>query len=197
VLYFDDPPDKRAAVVAFADDQRVEPQFLDTLLGGVDPATNRILQPMTLTTMFSSVPRAGSKGETNGRGTPLSRTLTPTVSANLSSFATSLHAAQGDLDSYAAMVTADNARPARFERRLLTAGSVNLSSSQRTAYADGVRSGIRAETAKVLPPQRQTINFTARDGVLPLTIRNTTGYPVKVDLRLQGEKLEFPGHPDG
>jgi hypothetical protein len=30
-----------------------------------------------------------------------------------------------------------------------------------------------------------------------LTLRNTTGYPVKIGLRLQGEKLEFPGHEDG
>jgi len=60
-----------------------------------------------------------------------------------------------------------------------------------------LRDSIRAETRKIEPPPRQTINFTARDGVVSLTIRNTTGYPVKVGLRLQGEKLEFPGHEDG
>ena len=197
VLYFDDPPDKRAAVVAFTDDQHIDPQLLDALLTGLDPVTDRILQPMTLATMFASVPRAGSKGETNGKGTPLERTLAPAAGTNLSTFATNLRSAERDLDSYRSMITADNPLAARFEDQLLAAGANELTQSDRTAYLDGLRSGIRAETGKIEPPPRQTINFTARDGVVSLTIRNTTGYPVKVGLRLQGEKLEFPGHEDG
>jgi hypothetical protein len=197
VLYFDNPPDKRATVVAFGEDQHVDPKLLDTLLTALDPATNRILQPITLTTMFASVPRAGSRGETNGRGTPLTRTLTPTLGANLSSFATAMHATESNLDSYRGMVTAENPRPADFERRMLVAGSADLSESDQIAYLDAVRASIDAETAKVQTPPRQAINFTARDGVVSLTIRNTTGYPVKVVIRLQGEKLEFPGHENG
>ena len=197
VLYFDNPPDKRAAVVAFGEDQHVDPQLLDALLTALDPATNRILQPMTLTTMFASVPRAGSRGETNGRGTPLTRTLTPALGANLSAFASALHPTEADLNSYRGMVTADNPRPAEFERRTLVAGAADLSESDQIAYLDAVRTSIGAEVAKVQTPPRQTINFTARDGVVSLTIRNTTGYPVKVLLRLQGEKLEFPGHESG
>jgi hypothetical protein len=197
VLYFDDPPDKRAAVVAFGDDQHVDPQMLDALLSGLDPTTNRIMQPTTLATMFSSIPSAGSKGETNGRGTPLTRTLTPTLGANLSTFADDLRVAEGDLDSYRRIVTTDNPRPDEFERRALVAGSVDLSELARVAYLDGMRAGVRAETSKIQAPARQTINFTARDGVVSLTVRNTTGYTVKVGLRLQGEKLEFPGHENG
>ena len=197
VLYFDDPPDKRAAVVAFGDDQHVDPQMLDALLSALDPATNRILQPMTLTTMFSSVPRAGSRGETNGRGTPLARALTPALGANLSSFASGLRTAEADLNSYRGMVTPDNPRPDEFDRRALVAGAADLSDSERASYLDSMRGSIQAEVAKVQPPGRQTINFTARDGVVSLAIRNTTGYPVKIALRLQGDKLEFPGHENG
>ena len=197
VLYFDDPPDKRAAVVAFSENQPVDPQLLDSLLTSLDPSTNRILQPMTLTTMFSTVPRAGARGETNGRGNPLIRTLTPTAGANLSAFATDLRSAEAALNSYSGMVSADNPRPTEFERRLLVAGADNLSRSDQTAYLDSARAAIEAEIAKVQSPPRQTINFTARDGVVSLTIRNTTGYPVKILLRLQGDKLEFPGHENG
>jgi hypothetical protein len=196
VLYFDDPPDKRAAVVAFGEEQHIDPQFLDALLGGL-AGPNRIMQPMTLATMFSSVPRAGSKGETNGKGAPLTRTLAPTITANLLSFADALHAAEDDLNSYREMVTVDNPRPDEFERRALVAGAIDLTDPERTAYLDGVRAAIRTEVAKIQTPPRQTINFTARDGVVSLTLRNTTGSPVKVGLRLQGEKLEFPGHEDG
>lgn len=197
VLFFDDPPDKRAAVVAFNDDQRVAPDFLDALLNGLIPTTNRIVQPMTLATMFANTPRAGSRGETNGRGTPLTRTLSPTPGADLSRFGTDLRAAEQDLDSYRTMITADNPRAADYEARLLVAGTADLSDETRTNYLDGVRADIRAETHKIEPPPRQTINFTARDGVVSFTIRNATGYPVKVNLRLQGDKLEFPGHEDG
>jgi hypothetical protein len=197
VLYFDDPPDKRAAIVAFGDDQHVDPQMLDALLSGLDPTTNRIVQPMTLAALFSSVPHAGSKGETNGRGTPLTRTLTPTLGANLSAFASNLRVANADLNSYRSVVAADNPRADEFERRALVAGALDLTEPERAAYLDGMRTGIRAETSKIQAPPRQTINFTARDGVVSLTLRNTTGYPVKVGLRLQGDKLEFPGHEDG
>jgi hypothetical protein len=197
VLYFDDPPDKRAATVAFSENQPVDPQMLDALLAALDPATNRILQPMTLSTLFSTVPRAGSRGESNGRGSPLTRSLTPAVGTNLSAFATELRSAETELSSYSGMVSADNPRPAEFERRLLVAGAANLASSDQTAYVDGVRATIEAETGKVQAPARQTINFTARDGVVSLTIRNTAGYPVKIVLRLQGDKLEFPGHENG
>jgi hypothetical protein len=197
VLYFDNPPDKRAAVIAFGEDQHVDPKLLDALLTALDPATNRILQPMSLTTMFASVPRAGSRGETNGRGTPLTRTLTPALGANLSGFASELRTAEADLNSYRGMVTADNPRPDEFERRTLVAGAADLSESDQLAYLDAVRASIEAEAAKIQTPPRQTINFTARDGVVSLTIRNTTGYPVKVLVRLQGEKLEFPGHENG
>jgi hypothetical protein len=197
VLYFDNPPDKRAAVVAFGEDQHVDPQLLDALLTALDPTTNRILQPMTLNAMFNTIPRAGSKGETNGRGTPLTRTLAPTLGTNLSAFATELHSTEADLDSYRGMVTADNPRSAEFERRALAAGGADLSEADQIAHLEGVRASIKGETAKLQPPPRQTINFTARDGVISLTIRNTTGYPVKITMRLQGDKLEFPGHENG
>ena len=197
VLYFDDPPDKRAAVVAFGDDQHVDPQLLDALLNALDPATNRIMQPMTLSTLFSSVPRAGSRGETNGKGSPLSRTITSASLTNLSDLASGLRAVEGELGSYRGMVTADNPRPDEFERRALVAGSIDLSASDQRTALDSARAAIEAEAAKVQPPPRQTINFTARDGVVSLTIRNTAGYPVKVLLHLQGEKLEFPGHQNG
>jgi hypothetical protein len=197
VLYFDDPPDTRAAVVSFAPDDDIDPQFVDTLLGGLDPSVDRILKPIAVATLFSSVPRAGSRGETNGRGTPLERTLVQPTTADLVPFQTNLRDAQQDVESYADMVTADNPRPADFARRLLVAGSASLSDGERTAYLDDVRNEIHAETAKVQPPGKQTINFTAQDGVVSLTVHNTSGYPMKVLLHLQGQKLEFPGHEDG
>ena len=197
VLYFDDPPDKRAAVVAFGEDQHVDPQLLDALLTAPGPGDESHPAADDADDDVRLGAEAGSRGETNGRGTPLTRTLTPALGANLSAFASALHPTEADLNSYRGMVTADNPRPAEFERRTLVAGAADLSESDQIAYLDAVRTSIGAEVAKVQTPPRQTINFTARDGVVSLTIRNTTGYPVKVLVRLQGEKLEFPGHENG
>jgi len=102
-----------------------------------------------------------------------------------------------ELDSYKTMITADNPRVHDFESRLLVAGAAELSDTDRGRYLDGLRGSISAETHKIEPPPRQTISFTARDGVVSLTLRNTTGYPVKVHLVLEAEKLEFPDHADG
>jgi hypothetical protein len=197
VLYFDDPPDTRAAAFVLPNDHAVDSRFLDALLGGLSPSINRILRPMTLTTLFANVPMVGSKGAPNGRDAPLTRELKPMPSDNLAVFARKLATAGGDLASYRTMMVGSNPRPDEFEQRLLVAGANGLSEQQREAYLDGATAAIHGETDKIQAPPRQTINFTARDGVVSLTIKLSTGYPTAIDLFLQGEKLEFPGHEDG
>jgi len=197
VLYFDDPPDRRAATVVLPDDRPLDARFVDALLAALSPSANRIVQPMTLSAQVNTVPPAGSRGETNGKGTPLVRALTPAPLDDLRSFATRLRAADDDLASYRTMVVGANNRPDDFERRALVAGADGLTSEQRNAYLDGMTRAVHDEVAKVQPPPKQTINFTARDGVVSLTLKVSTGYPVAVDVVLQGEKLEFPGHEDG
>jgi hypothetical protein len=197
VLYFDDPPDVRSAVIAFDATTRLDPRLLDALLTGLSPSVNRILRPITLSTLFTEVPPAGSRGETNGRGQPLVRSLVTVPSTRLAPFVPRIRDAHADVDAYRGMVTADNPRPDELERRILVAGAASLSDDERDSYIDGVRATVRDEVHKITPPDRQTITFTARDGVVSVTLRNTTGYPVQVRLALEGQKLEFPGHDDG
>jgi hypothetical protein len=197
VLYFDDPPSTRATVVSLADDRPVDPTFLDAVLTALTPGADRIVAPMTLTRAFTTVPRAGSRGETTGRGAPLTRRLTPVPSNALSSFAPRMRDANSALGSYRGMVAGANSRPDELDRRLLVAGDHSLSEDQKVAYLDGAKQSVSQELAKIAPPNRQTINFTARDGVVSFTIRNDTGYPVNLTIFLQGDKLEFPGHENG
>ena len=84
-------------------------------------------------------------------------------------------------------------------RRVRTTGAGRVartgsSDEQRTSYLEGCNATPSTVSSnKIEPPPRQTINFTARDGVVSLTFKLSTGYPVTMDLFLQGEKLEFPG----
>jgi hypothetical protein len=197
VLYFDDPPDQREATFVLPDDKPIDSNFLNALLTGLAPSTNRILHPVTLSTLFSTVPTVGANGQTNGRANALTRGLQPKPSDDLSSFARKLTSTEGDLSSFSTMVAANNPLPDSYARRILVAGANGLSNDQRSSYLNGVTGAIRGELQKVQPPPRQTINFTARDGVVSLTMKLGTGYPVTVDLFLQGDKLEFPGHEDG
>ena len=41
-------------------------------------------------------------------------------------------------------------------------------------------------------PATFTLTLTARDGTVPLTIRNDSGVPLHVTVRLRSQKLEFP-----
>jgi hypothetical protein len=41
-------------------------------------------------------------------------------------------------------------------------------------------------------PARETITLTARDGTVPLTLRNDAEMPVRVVVHLRSPKLEFP-----
>lgn len=197
VLYFDDPPDHRAIAFTLPDDRPIDPRFLDTLLGSLRPSANRLVQPITLSTLFATVPRVGSRGETSGRSTPLSRALVPAPSDGLGEVGDGIRSAESTVSSYGSMLDSSNPRAADLERRALTAGAIGLSADQRAAYLNGVRDGVRAELAKIHAPPHQTITFTARDGVVSLTLRLATGYPVTVDVVLQGNKLLFPGHEDG
>jgi hypothetical protein len=44
----------------------------------------------------------------------------------------------------------------------------------------------------VSSPASFTLTLTARDGTIPLTIRNDSGVPLQVSIRLRSQKLEFP-----
>jgi hypothetical protein len=197
VLYFDDPPDQRAATFVLPEDRPVDSRFLDALLSALSPSVNRILKPITLPALFSSVPVVSTRGEVDSTGSPLTRSLQPKPSGDLSSFARRLGSTNEELSSYRTMAVAPNPRPDDFERRALVAGANGLSDQQRTSYLEGASNAVHGELDKIQAPPRQTINFTARDGVVSLTFKLATGYPVMVDLFLQGDKLEFPGHENG
>ena len=55
------------------EDRPIDSRFLDTLLTALSPTVNRILRPMTLSTVFDTVPVVGAHGEVKVSDAPLTR----------------------------------------------------------------------------------------------------------------------------
>lgn len=59
-------------------------------------------------------------------------------------------------------------------------------------FIDTVVISVKDEFAKIDAPASQTITLTSHEGVIPLSITSSLGYPVDVVLRLDSDKLRFP-----
>ncbi|MGQ0616187.1 MAG: DUF6049 family protein [Acidimicrobiia bacterium] len=201
-LFFDDPSGttRRGVVVQLGNEGPTDPRYLDAVLSSLAPsATARpILDDSTVGQIFDDVPLAGSRGERDGSGRRLERTLEPEPSASLGPYAGAYRRAAADLGTYRSVVDGDdNPLVEDLERTLLNAAAPALGARSRQEYLDRVRQAAASELEKIGPPARQTIRFTAREGVVALTLTSGTGYPVDVVARLAADKLQFPDHPDG
>ena len=191
VLFFDQPKVSRFAVVALPDD--VPPATLAALLDGL--RATRVLRPMSISTAFTTVPVVGARGEVDGRANPLTRTVTAPA-ASLGSFPNRLRNADADVLSYAGALDGSDPHAAVLQQRLLVSGCAAFDEERRDAYVDAAQRSAHDELHKITVPSRQSITFTAHDGVVSFMVHNATGYPVHALVRLQGAKLEFPQHPD-
>jgi hypothetical protein len=195
VLYLDEPPAARAVVTQLPRNEPLDPAFLEALLHGLE--ANPALRTVSLATIFAEVPLAGAEGETDGSGTPLARSLRPTVAGDLGTLPQRIVETQADVGSFAATASAANPPADELTLRTLVAASRELSGPEAAAYLRGVRADINAELAHVDLPDRQTFTLTAREGVVPVVVHNDAGYPMSVLLQLGGERLEFPENPGG
>ena len=184
VVYHDSPSRERAAVVLAPRSWRPNKSFLDTLLGGL--ATGTVLAGTTLDDVFSNVPHATTAG-----GAPLVRRLAAPAGA-ATARAADVRAARKQLVSFASMLNADNTVDDRIEELLLVAEGTGLRSSQRQAYLRGIQERITATTSAVQVPSHRSITLTARTGEIPVTVLSRAGYPMRVQLKVASEKLDFP-----
>jgi hypothetical protein len=52
---------------------------------------------------------------------------------------------------------------------------------------------VGAEFAKVQPPRASSITLTSSRGLIPVTLHNQAGYPVRLEITLRSSRLEFLG----
>ena len=189
VLYLDRPGLTRGVVVETPQLWTPDARFLQSFIDGL--TTSPLLAAVNLDTLFSSVAPATS------RGAPLVRTFVPDpqVGRDLAALpAEGLRAARRRLDAFGSALSADNPLYVQLDHALLVAESSDFTDfRQHQAQIDRVNRAITAQLSLIELPSARTITLTAHTGRLPVTILSGADYPLRVVLRVESDKLSFPG----
>jgi hypothetical protein len=189
VIYLDRPgDDERRGVAAIAPrDWRPTRAFTDVITGGL--ALSPIIEPISLDTLFAAVPTARDDAGAN-----LVRKPAIPTPGSIAEVASDLADARRNLDSLGSVLGAGNATSAVIEEQLLVAESADLKTlRQRDAYVAGADRQVQAQLDAIEMPEGRSFTLTARTGEIPVTFKNNTGKPVRVVVKIESDKLDFPG----
>jgi hypothetical protein len=185
MLWFEQPGIARGAVVPL--DGSVRGEVLQGLLTGLD--AGGIFEAVGVDDLFASASPLRQPG-----GGRVDRALVPSGDSGRISggFAADLEATRSLLASFVGLVGNDSPRADPVAAQLLLATATGLSGAEREAHVASARAAIDAVVTAISAPTHGTVTLTARDGTVPLTLRNDSGVPVNVVVRLRSPKLEFP-----
>lgn len=182
VLFFDAPGATRGVVVRPPATWRPNAAFLNAVLPALGTAS--IVRPVTIDTLFTEVPPLQA-----GR-TAVVRDVAPTTRPSSLS-GTRLTSAHNTVDVIDDLL-GPGAPPAIAARnRLLAAESERLTAGERDALLSSVDAVLNDVRGRLRMPDGRTFRLTARSGTIPLTVVNDNPFPVRVDIVLSSEKLEF------
>lgn len=188
VIYLDRPgDDERRGVVAVAPrDWRPTRQFLDVLAGGL--ALSPIVEAMSLDTLFAVVPTAE-----DDIGAALVRRPAAPTAGSLAEVADDLRESRRNLDSLGSVLGSGNTTSVSIEEQLLVAESSDLKTSrQREPYIAAADRMVAEQLQLIEMPEGRSITLTARTGEIPVTFKNNTGKPVRVVVKIESDRLDFP-----
>lgn len=186
VIYFDSPGRVRGVVAALPRTWRPDARFAEALLSGVN--SSPVLQPMNLDRLFTSVPPL-----TGRRREPLVRDVAATTAAAAGDLpAGRIRDARARLAAFASIPQPGAPILEELERRLLVAQARDLGAKERQAHLDGLDRRIDTQLASIHIPRSRSVTLTAREGEIPVTVRNDLGHPARVVLDLSSDQLEFP-----
>lgn len=184
VLWFEQPGIGRAVVLPV--DTSVRPEVVEGLLAGL--AGGGPFRATDLDDVFAAAEPLLQPG-----GGRVDRALVPRAPKPIGrEVATDLRATRSLLTSFRELLGGDSPRAESVADQLLLAAAEGLSDGARSAYIAAAQAGVQAVVGAVTVADRQTITLTARDGTIPMTLRNGAGLPVDVVVRLRSPKLEFP-----
>ena len=188
VIYLDRPgDDERRGVAAVAPrDWRPTRQFLEVVTTGL--ALSPIIEPISLDTLFAGVPTA-----VDDNGASLVRRPAVPTPGSLAEVAAELGEARRNLGSLESVLGPGNPTATAIGDQLLVAGSSDLRTArQRDAYIVGAVRQIQGQLSAIEMPEGRSFTLTARTGEIPVTFKNNTGSPVRVVVRIESDKLDFP-----
>ena len=187
VLYLDLPGEDRGVVALAPRDWRLDRVFLDTVVAGL-ARPSRWWRRSALDTLFTDGPARHRPGRAprpppGGRPRRQPHRAWSTRSAASATASTPSAPSSG----------ATNAVSGDLGERLLVAQSADFRSArQRDPYLAGVQEAIDEQLGGIEMPQNRSITLTARRGEIPVTFQNHTGHPVRVVVRMESDKLDFP-----
>ena len=188
VIYLDRPgDDQRRGVAAVAPrDWRPTRLFTDVVTAGL--ALSPIVESISLETLFATVPTARDDAGAN-----LVRKPAIVPPGSLAEVASDLAGARRNLDSLGSVLGSENTTSAVIEEQLLMAESSDLKTArQRDAYVAGAERRIQGQLDAIEMPEGRSFTLTARRGEIPVTFKNNTGKPVRVVVKIESDKLDFP-----
>lgn len=185
-LYFEQPSVDRGVALVFDERTPVEEALLEPLLEALHPPA---LPRRTAWLRAVSASRLLAGDAPGG-----TRVLAPSRFATYpSSFPAAVAAARRAI---ARLESAAAERPpliGDLSAMVLMAEARHFLQDPAAAYGflGQVRTRVDAELSKVQPPGPGAVTLTSRGGVIPVTIRNDTGYAVRVRVLLRSPRLQF------
>ena len=187
VLYLDEPPLRRGMVALPPRTWRANRAFLESVSAGL--TGNPVVEAVPLDTIFSTVTPARTPVGNN----PMVRRLVVGPTGDLDQVGGEIRALRQRLDSLGSVLGAGNGVSGVLDERLLVAESADFDDAgRRRPYLSSVAAAIQGELDEIQMPTNRSITLTARRGQIPVTFQNRTGHPVKVVVRMQSDKLDFP-----
>ncbi|MET0902251.1 MAG: DUF6049 family protein [Acidimicrobiales bacterium] len=142
-----------------------------------------------------SLPDAFERAEPllDAGGNPAERALEPAESEEISTdTARAVTDRRTDLATFTTLVGPDSPLPDLPSRHLLIATGAEVDDADREGHLAAAGAAMADVAGGVTTPATFSLTLTAREGTIPLTIRNDSGVPVEVLIRLRSQKLEFP-----
>jgi hypothetical protein len=194
VLYNDQPAVNRGVALDLGVD--VDPVSLEVVLAGLTERTppggdgRAVVGPVTLDDLFRTTQTATT--QTQGRTTTLVRPYLSPPPGSLGDYPTQLRATAREVEGFRSLTEPVGNVSAPLDQALLLSGAADLTPAERTAILDGISSGIDGITSEIVAPLQQFVTLTSRSGKIPLNLENRSTLPVRVDVVLESDKLEFP-----
>jgi hypothetical protein len=189
-IYFEQPGVDRGAAIMFGEDDAPNPELLRALFLRLRRASPEV-SPRT---SWLRPVKASRLALTTVSPPFAQRELVPSPVTNLSpTFLAELRRARTAIEEFESVTNQAGAFVERLKTLLLTSEGAHYTEDERDglAFLRTVRRGVNREFDKVRPPSGTSVTLTSRQGMIPLTLTNSTGYSLRLRVTLLSPRLEF------